>query len=55
MLQSYYNMKVFVMLDKLLFGESYPINRIQDINNKIILQLNQNYLTFLRNVILHFK
>ena len=39
MLQSYYSKKVDVMLDKLLFGENYPIYNVEENNNKIILYI----------------
>ena len=39
MLQSYYSKKAVVMLDKLLFGENYPIYKIEEINDKIILHI----------------
>ena len=30
------------MLDKLLFGENYPIYKVEEINNKIILHIKSN-------------
>lgn len=39
MLQSYYSKKIDIMLDKLLFGKNYPIYKLKENSNKIILYI----------------
>lgn len=39
MLQSYYSKKIDIMLDKLLFGKNYPIYKVEENSNKIILYI----------------
>ena len=52
MLQSYYSRKVEIMLDKLLFGENYPIYKVEENSNKIILyiksKLNANVIIVIK-------